>query len=52
MDRLSLTDVPFRKWVPYLLTFMNETDRIWAEQNNEMKQPCYQPLVKKSKPAS
>jgi hypothetical protein len=30
MDRLSLTDVPFRKWIPYLLTFMNETDRIWA----------------------
>jgi hypothetical protein len=37
MDRLSLTDVPFRKWVPYLLTFMNETDRIWAEQNVEME---------------
>jgi hypothetical protein len=36
MDRLSLMDVPFRKWVPYLLTFMNETDRIWAEQNIEM----------------
>jgi hypothetical protein len=37
MDRLSLTDVPYRKWVPYLLTFMNETDRIWAEQNIEME---------------
>jgi hypothetical protein len=37
MDRLSLTDVPYRTWVPYLLTFMNETNRIWAEQNIEME---------------
>jgi hypothetical protein len=37
MDRLSLTDVSYRKLVPYLLTFMNETDRIWVEQNIEME---------------